>query len=134
MAADFAGDGSELDSSPALRIDTTNRASGIGRGSAAGRNGSGVDFVPSGGSAPVRVAANAPLQAMAGIDAILALQSVEEPLTSRKKAVRRGLSLLDQLEAVKTDLLIGRVSADQLDRMTEMLSQLRERSMPALDS
>jgi hypothetical protein len=122
------------DLSPSLRIDTTNRSSGIGRGSATGRSGSGVDFVPTGRPMPAQVASNTPIQAMAGIDSILALQSVEEPLTARKRAVRRGASLLDLLDAVKTDLLIGRVSAESLDGMVDMLAEMRERSLPGLDS
>lgn len=116
-----------------MRIDTTNRTSGVGRGNSAGRSGSGVDFVPAGGAAPARVAANAPMQAMAGIDSILALQSVDGPLTARKKAVRRGASLLDLLDEIKTDLLIGRVNANSLDGMVAMLSEMRERSLPGLD-
>ena len=122
------------DLSPTLRIDTTNRTSGVGRGSAAGRTGSGVDFVPSGGAAPSRVAGNMPTQAMTGLDSILALQAVEEPLSGKKKAVRRGASLLDELDAIKADLLLGRVSADRLDSLVGMLSELRERTMPGLDS
>lgn len=124
----------ENDLSPALRIETTNRTSGTGRGSATSRAGSGVDFVPAAGSAPVRVAGNAPVQAAAGIDAILALQAVSEPLTGRKKALRRGASLLDLLDDIKADLLIGRVSGDRLDRMVAVLSEAREHSMPGLDA
>ena len=117
-----------------MRIETGNRTTGVGRGSSAGRTGSGVDFVPAGGNAPARVAGNAPAQGAAGIDAILALQAVEGPLTGRKRAVRRGASLLDLLDEIKTDLLIGRVSADRLDRMAAVLSEVRERSLPGLDS
>ena len=120
--------------SPSLRIDTTNRTSGVGRGTSAGRSGSGVDFVPAGSGAPARVAGNVPVQGATGIDAILALQAVDGPLSSKKKAVRRGASLLDLLDEIKTDLLIGRVSADNLDRMAGMLSEMRERSMPGLDA
>lgn len=82
----------------------------------------------------MRVAGNSPAHAATGIDAILALQAVEEPLSGRKKALRRGASLLDLLDEIKADLLVGHVSADSLDRMTAMLSQLRERSLPGLDS
>ena len=117
-----------------MRIDTTNRSSGVGRSSAAGRTGSGVDFVPSGGAAPAKVAGNMPTQAMAGMDSILALQAVEEPLSGKKKAVRRGASLLDQLDDIKTDLLIGRVDPARLDGMVSMLAELRDRTMPGLDS
>lgn len=117
-----------------LRIDTTNRTSGVGRGSAAGRAGAGADFNPIGAAAPARVAGNMPAQAMTGMDSILALQSVDEPLGRKKKAIKRGASLLDELDAIKADLLVGRVSADRLDGMIGMLSELRERTMPGLDS
>lgn len=117
-----------------MRIETTNRTSGTGRSSAAGRSGSGVDFVPAGGSAPARTAAAMPMQAMTGIDSILALQAVEEPLTAKKKAFKRGVSLLDMLEDMRADLLLGKVSTARLDGMVAMLSQLRESSLPGLDS
>ena len=117
-----------------MRIDTSNRTTGVGRGSAAGRSGSGADFVPASGDAPARVAGNAPAHAMTGIDAILALQAADGPLTGRKKAIRRGASLLDSLEELRTDLLIGRVDADRLDHMMAMLSEARERSLPGLDA
>lgn len=133
MAAEFAGVTIQRFES-LLRIDTSNRTSGIGRGSAAGRSGSGVDFVPAGAGAPARVAGNVPVQSATGIDAILALQAVDGPLTGRKKAVRRGAALLDMLDEIKADLLVGHVSADQLDRMAAMLSDMRERSLPALDA
>lgn len=74
-----------------------------------------------------------PAQAMTGMDSILALQSIEEPLTSKKKAVRRGASLLDMLDEIQADLLLGKVSSDSLDGMVSMLSEMRERSMPGLD-
>lgn len=93
-----------------------------------------MDFVPAGGHAPARVAGNAPMHAATGIDAILALQAVDEPLTGRRKAARRGASLLDILDEVRADLLIGRISADSLDRMTLVLAEARERSLPGLDA
>ena len=116
-----------------MRIDTTNRTSSTGRGNAAGRSSAGVDFVPAGGAAPARVAGNMPTQAMTGMDTILALQMVEEPLTPRKKALRRGASLLDMLDEIKADLLMGKVNVDSLDSMAEMLGELRERTLPGLE-
>jgi hypothetical protein len=117
-----------------LRIDTSNRTTGVGRGNAAGRSGSGVDFVPAGGDAPARVAGNTPAQGLTGIEAILALQAAGEPLTGRKKAIRRGASLLDGLDDLRTDLLIGRIDGDKLDRMAALISEARERSVPGLDA
>lgn len=75
-----------------------------------------------------------PTQAMAGMDSILALQAIEEPLSGKKKAMRRGASLLDQLDDIKADLLVGRVDPDRLDGMVTMLAELRDRTMPGLDS
>ena len=69
-----------------------------------------------------------------GIDAILALQAVAGPLEGKKKALRRGRSLLDALDEIKADLLIGQVSGERLDALGAMLSELRERSEPALDA
>ena len=124
----------QTDLSPTLRIDTTNRTTGIGRGNGPGRSGSGADFVPAGGNVPSRAAGNVPMNAATGIDAILALQAVDEPLSGKRKAVRRGASLLDLLDDIKADLLIGRISAGRLDQMTAMLSEARERSLPGLDA
>ena len=120
--------------SPLLRIDTNNRTSGVGRSGSAGRTGSGMDFVPAGGEAPARVASAAPVASMTAIDAILALQAVDGPLEGRKKAMRRGRSLLDTLDEIKADLLIGRVSAERLDALSTMLAEIRERSLPELDA
>jgi hypothetical protein len=125
---------SRTDLSPLLRIETNNRTSGVGRSGSAGRTGTGVDFVPAGGDAPARVASAAPMAGLTGIDAILALQAVDGPLEGKKKSIRRGRSLLDTLDEIKADLLIGRVSADKLDALVAMLGEVRERSLPGLDA
>ena len=52
----------------------------------------------------------------------------------RRKAVRRGASLLDTLDQIKADLLVGRVSADRLDQLVGMLADMREKSLPGLDA
>lgn len=117
-----------------MRIDTSNRTAGLGRGSSAGRSGAGADFVPTGANTTAKVVGSAPAQAATGIDAILALQGVDGPISGRRRSVRRGASLLDLLDEIKTDLLIGRVAADSLDRITDILSEARERSTPGLEA
>ncbi|ODT83797.1 MAG: hypothetical protein ABS76_02510 [Pelagibacterium sp. SCN 64-44] len=116
-----------------MRIDTVNRSSTLSKGSAVSRAGGGVDFVPAGGAAPARVAGQMPVQAMAGIEAILALQAVDDATTARRKAVRRGRTLLDLLDDMRADLLLGRVSGERLDGMVAILAEARERSLPELD-
>ena len=74
------------------------------------------------------------MAATAGLDAILALQAVGGPLEGKKKALKRGRSLLDTLDEVKADLLVGMVSLDRLDKLSQMLSELREGTVPGLDA
>ena len=90
--------------------------------------------MPADGQGAARVAGSAPVAGTTGIDAILALQAVGGPLEGRKKALKRGRSLLDALDEIKADLLIGHVSADRLDALMNQLSEIRERSDPALDA
>lgn len=58
-----------------------------------------------------------------GIDALLALQGVEDPLTGRKKAVRRGFEILDILDQLKLDLLAGRIAPDRLARLLAVVER-----------
>lgn len=71
---------------------------------------------------------------MAGLEAILALQTVGDFSESRRKAVRRGSALLDLLEGMKADLLIGKVAPERLSGMVGQLASLRERAEPRLDA
>lgn len=79
--------------------------------------------------------AAAPSSATANVGALLALQVVEDPLSERKKkAVKRGKSLLDKLEQIKADLLVGQVGEERLDSLMAMIGEARERSEPDLDA
>lgn len=69
-----------------------------------------------------------------GVGAMLALQGVGDMSESRRRAVKRGASLLDLLEAMKADLLIGGVSPARLDAMSQQLAAVRERVEPDLDA
>lgn len=116
-----------------MRIDAPNRSSGVAGRSAVGKAGSGPAFVPAGEQGAARVNTAAPVAPAAGLDAILALQAVGDFSESRRKAVKRGASLLDLLEEMKADLLIGRASPERLDAMVTQLGALRERVEPGLD-
>jgi len=52
-----------------------------------------------------------------GIDALLALQGVEDPGERRRKAVKRGRGALDALDALKLDLLSGTLDKTALVRL-----------------
>ena len=74
-------------------------------------------------------------RAIGGIDALIALQGVDEPGERRRKAVKRGRSALDALDALKLGLLSGTYDAAALARLKTVTAGLAEPSGdPALDS
>ena len=63
-----------------------------------------------------------------------ALQAVEDPTQGKRKAVRRGQALLDNLDALKAELLAGHVNEARLDRMLTLVRQAKTRVDPGLDN
>lgn len=59
------------------------------------------------------------------IDALLALQEVEDPVLSRRRAVRRGSRLLDRLDELRLALLDGAVAPATLQALAQMVSEER---------
>ena len=80
-------------------------------------------------------AATAP-KASANIDALLALQGVEEdPAERRKRSVKRGRGALDVLDDLKLGLLSGNLSGSTLSRLREAAANLKTSSGdPGLDA
>ncbi len=69
------------------------------------------------------------------IDALIALQSVEEPTERRKKAVKRGRTALDVLDDLKLQLLSGSMDSNVVQRLRSAASDLKMSSGdPGLDS
>ena len=56
---------------------------------------------------PSRPAAPAALRTVGGIDALIALQGIEDPTERRRHAVKRGRHALDALDELKIGLLGG---------------------------
>ncbi|WP_084264704.1 flagellar assembly protein FliX [Sneathiella glossodoripedis] len=67
------------------------------------------------------VSSSAPI---ASIDAIVALQGVEDSVTSNKKAVSRGQDLLERLEEIRHGLLIGAIPVERLKQLQATLSKM----------
>lgn len=115
-----------------MRIENTARSSSVQNRGGVSRSGGGGFFVPEQGAAGQAASAQ-PIAQMAGIDALLALQAVEDPLLKKRKAIRRGHSLLDALDAVKADLLLGRVSEGRLNQLLALVTSAREQQLPELE-
>ena len=80
-------------------------------------------------------AATAP-KATANIDALLALQGVEEdPAERRKRSVQRGRGALDVLDDLKIRLLSGNLDSSTVGRLREAATNLKASSGdPGLDA
>src|SRR6266478_232136 len=75
-------------------------------------------------------------KAAANIDALLALQGIEEdPAERRKRSVQRGKGALDVLDDLKIALLSGNFDASTMNRLRDAAANLKSSSGdPGLDS
>jgi len=63
-----------------------------------------------------------------GIEALLALQGVEDAAERRRRFARRGAKALDMLDALKVQIIEGRIDLATLTRLEAALGELSERS------
>ena len=76
-----------------------------------------------------------PSSSVGGIDALLALQGVEDSTERRRRAVKRGRGALDALDELKLALLAGSLDGGALARLTAMVGDVDDGSGdPALDT
>ena len=69
------------------------------------------------------------------IDALLALQGVEDPTERRKRSVQRGRGALDVLDDLKLGLLSGNFDASTVNRLRAAAANLKSSSGdPGLDA
>ena len=71
---------------------------------------------------------------LATLDAILQLQSDDDPGERRRRSARRGHDLLDSLDKLKAALLGGSVPAADLGRLARALSDAGPSGDPELDA
>src|SRR5258708_38504661 len=92
-------------------------------------------FAVSEEAAPRSTAPAGGLRTVGSIDALIALQGVEDPLERRKRAVKRGRVALDALDELKIGLLGGAFTAATLTNLQSAASQLQLSSgNPELDA
>jgi hypothetical protein len=103
-------------------------------GSKTVRRGGSGGFTLSEGEAASGPIAKAGVRTIGGIDALIALQGVEAPAERRRRAVARGRTALDVLDALKIGLLSGEVDAGMVARLKSAVSGLKDGSGdPLLD-
>jgi class II flagellar assembly regulator FliX len=79
-------------------------------------------------NAPSQTSAATSATALNSIDALLALQGVEDAVERRRRFAKRGVKALDMLDALKLEILEGRMDVATLSRLESMLGELTERS------
>ncbi len=101
---------------------------------AARRTGSGTFSLPDTIAANETRPATAP-KATANIDALLALQGIEDPVERRKRSVQRGRGALDVLDDLKIGLLSGSFDNATVARLRDAAANLKMSSGdPGLDA
>jgi Class II flagellar assembly regulator len=79
------------------------------------------DAAPAAGSPP-------PLRTVGGIDALIALQGIEDPTERRRHAVKRGRLALDALDELKIGLLGGDLTPGTLQKLKAVAAHLKNGS------
>jgi hypothetical protein len=69
--------------------------------------------------------ATAALRTVGSIDALMALQGLEEPVERRRRAVKHGRKALDALDELKLGLLAGNLDQATLLRLKSAASDLK---------
>lgn len=95
---------------------------------AAARRSAGGTFTPAETSAPQAQNAAVALRTLGGIDALIALQGIEDPTERRRQAVKHGRRALDALDELKLGLLAGMLDQGTMLRLKAVSADLRDGS------
>lgn len=116
-----------------MRIQGTSAAATPAASSGTRRSASGTFSLDT--ETTARPAGTTGVRVIGGIDTLLALQGVDEAGERRKKAVRRGRTALDALDALKIGLLSGTLDTAAVARLKAAASGLSEPTGdPSLDN
>jgi hypothetical protein len=92
---------------------------------AARRSVGGTFTVAEGGMSQPQTAAVA-LRTLGGIDALIALQGIEDPAERRRRVVKHGSRALDALDEIKLGLLAGTLDQATMLRLKTVAADLKE--------
>ncbi len=118
-----------------MRIENSDRTNKVkSKSSSAKKSNSSAVFSPNMGQDTPRAAVVGTSTPVTQVDALLALQSAEDPIFAKRRAVFRGETILETLEAMKTDLLAGYVNESHLNKLLATVQQAKMKSDPELDA
>ncbi len=92
------------------------------------RRTAGGTFTVSEEEAPRNTGAASSLRSISTLDALMALQGVDDPTERKKRAVAKGRNALDMLDTLKVGLLDGSVDGSTLARLKVAADGLTEGS------
>jgi hypothetical protein len=95
---------------------------------AAARRTAGGTFSLAETKAPQPQSAAVALRTLGGIDALIALQGIEDPVERRRRVVKQGARALDALDELKLGLLSGAIDQAMLLRLKAVAADLKEGS------
>jgi hypothetical protein len=95
---------------------------------AGARRNAGGGFAVDEGATPQSANAAVALRTVGGIDALIALQGIEDPVERRRRAVRHGRRALDALDELKLGLLAGTLDQGTLLRLKSVAADLKDGS------
>jgi hypothetical protein len=94
----------------------------------AARRSAGGTFALSDSEPPQAQNAAVALRTLGGIDALIALQGIEEPVERRRRAVKHGRRALDALDELKLGLLAGTLDQGTLLRLKSLTTDFKDGS------
>jgi hypothetical protein len=116
-----------------MRVERPSGTNAVAAGKTVRRSGS-EGFTLSEGGTASGPAATTGTRSIGGIDVLMALQGVEVPGERRRRAVARGRTALDALDALKIGLLSGEFDAGTVARLKAVVGGLKDGSGdPLLD-
>jgi hypothetical protein len=112
-----------------MRIYGPNGAVSVGTsGSSSARRSSGAGFSLPDAEESRPSTSTAPARHIGGIDALMALQGVEDPTERRRRAVKKGFRALDALDELKIGLLSGTLNPATLLRLKAAAGDMKTES------
>jgi hypothetical protein len=116
-----------------MRIDNKNPIAGtVAAGVRRGASGKGFSLGESENT--VRPSSASSASPLGSVDALLALQEEDTPRERKRRTLKRGHSLLDELDTLKAKMLGGMLQPHDLTRLLSLLKQRADMSgQPELD-